>query len=327
MTRDVIRKYVIPRWLYTAVKVPKGSELRVDPDAFSNPTKYRMKLVALSMGSPNPTTYSSHNQTNEHPPWTHELLMDIDKSGCGALNLVSATPTAICGNLRRIRPIIGDANMGRSWRLITPYLLPRDEGLRVSVEWIKPQYISGEERLCGPDASGEVTFIAKGYKPDGYPAMLAGRVDGFTGRETNGFIRGNAQLMNSVDLFNNGKTEIYITEFLFKETDFYVHWTAGEGGDVPFYFPSGNAFNFAWQVNPTNPTFTQFMPQPRHIPTGLITPMVRTVDGGAESPLVYFFPPETWLDPKQALGVRLGNTSTESDTELHLCMIGELEVR
>lgn len=316
MVPEIIRKYTIPRWLYTSVIVPAGEEIRVEPDAFINSTKYRIKLIALSFGAPNPTAYHSNSQPNEHPSWTNQLLVDIGKSGCSDLNLVSGTLMALCGTTRYIRTMIGDSNMGRNWRLPTPYLLPRDEGLRVSVEWIRPQYdVSG--RAIGP-ASGEVTFMAKGYKPDGYPAMLAGRCDGFDSAG-----RGNVILMNSADLYNTGKTEMYITEFLFKEADKYYNVDRND------YFTTGNSLNFAWLINPTNPTFTQFMPQPRHIPTGLLAPMCRSLDGGQESPVAYYFPSDTWLDPKQAVSIRLGSTSITAggQTALHICLIGELEVK
>jgi hypothetical protein len=316
MIPEVIRKYTVPRWLYTSVVVPSGEEIRVDPDAFANNTKYRMHLIAMSFGAPNETPYTQvPAQPNEHPAWNHMLLIDIGKSGCSDMNLVSGTLTALCGNMRYVRSFTGDSNMGRNWRLPTPYLLPRDEGLRVSVEWIRPQYsISG--RGIGPATSGEVTFLAKGYKPDGYPAMLAGRV-----REFDSNNRGNAQLMNSADLFNNGKTEMYLTELLYKEHDLYYDNNSAR------WFMTGHSFNFAWQVNPTNPTFTQFMPQPRHIPTGLLAPMCRTLDGGSESPLVYFFPKGTFLDPKQAIGVKCASTADHDNIPLHICLIGELEVK
>jgi hypothetical protein len=323
MTPEVVRKYTVPRWYYTAVKVHHGETIRVEPDTFANSTKYRMKLTSLSFGSPNPTAYDAHAQPNEHPTWTNRLLVTVGKSNCGDMNLVAGSLSSLCGNLRRVRTVVADSNMARGWRLPTPYMVPRDEGLRVSVEWIKPQYTS-KSVAVGPEESGEVTFIAKGYKPDGYPAMLAGRVDSFAPGVAvvgAGASRGGMQLMNSADLFNNGKTEIYLTEFLFKELDKYY-----SGGDLD-WFTTGNSFNFAWQVNPSNPTFTQFMPQPRHIPGGLLAPMTRGMDGGAESPLVYFFPEGTYLDPKQALSVHLGNTTTTGDIEVHVCLAGELEVK
>ena len=321
MRPEIVRKYTVPRWYYTSVVIPPVAELRVEPDAFANSTKYRMKLISMSFASPNQTPYAAlPNQPAQHPSWTNRLLVDIGKSGCSDLNLVSGTLTALCGNMRRVRTIFGSINMGRNWRLPTPYLLPRDEGLKVSVEYVKPQYAITAGYPVGPTTSGEVTFLAKGYDADGYPAMLAGRHAGF-GDEN----RGDAVLLNSADLFNNGKKAIYLTEFLFVEKDLYYD------SDKDVYFLTGNSFNFAWTVNPTNPTFTQFMPQPRHIPTGLLAPMCRTVDGGAESPLVYFFPEDTWLDPKQALSVRLGNTLASValvlPTELHICLAGELEVK
>jgi len=324
MVPEVIRKYTVPRWYYTSVVVPAESEIRVEPDAFANNTKYRMKLISLSFGSPNPAPYvAAPAQPAQHPTWTNRLLIDIGKSGCSDLNLVSGTLTALCGNLRRVRTLVGDTNLGRNWRLPTPYLLPRDEGLRVSVEYIKPQYKLNTYDV-GPTTSGEVTFIAKGYDAEGYPAMLAGHHDGF-GDEN----KGDIVLFNSADLFNNGKREIYLTEFLYKELESYYDNDPAHVAHPWFY--TGNSFNFAWQVNPTNPTFTQFMPQPRHIPTGLLAPMCRSIDGGAESPLVYFFPENTWLDPKQALSLNVASTVASiaaiPSTEVHMCLAGELEVK
>lgn len=316
MQQEIVRQYSVPNWLYTAVNVPGGEFLRVEPDAFANSTWARMRLIALTFGSPNPTAYHS-GVPQEHPTWTNRLLMDIGKSGCSDMNLVSGTISSLCAPQRRVRTIMGMANMGRSYRFQNPYVLPRDEGLRVSVEWIHPTYNTTYDDLAyatGPAASGEVTFIAKGYGPDGYPMMLAARCDSMPHF-------GDATLMNSADLFNRGKTEMYITELCFKDVDVY---TTGSGRDVEFLV--GHGFSFAWQVNPTNPTFTQWMPQPRHIPTALLTPLIRNFDAGAESPLAYFFPPDTFLDPKQALGIRLANDDSGA-IELHVCLVGELEVK
>lgn len=325
MRPDIVRKYTVPRWYYTHVTVPSLMELKVEPDAFANNTKYRMRLIALSFGSPNQPSYIL-GVPAEHPAWTNRLLVDIGKSGCSDMNIVSGTLTALCGNMRRIRTLAGSINMGRNWRLPTPYMLPRDEGLRVSVEFIKPQYTQGGLPVT-PNTTGEVTFIAKGYSADGYPAMLAGKHAGF-GDAAIPAQRGSAVLLNSADLFNNGKREIYLTEFCYKEMEAYYDNTPGHAAYPWFY--TGNAFNYAWTVNPANPTFTQFMPQPRHIPTGLLTPMCRNVDGGSESPLVYYFPQDTWLDPKQALGIRFGNTratvSTATSIEVHVALAAELEV-
>lgn len=317
--REVVRSYDVPRWLYGAITIKPLEEQRFEPDTFANSTKYRMLLRGLSFSAPNQTAYHDDVQPFEHPIWARNLMVNLGKSGCSDINLVPASLDALCGNLRRVRSIGGVANCGRAYRFMRPYLLPRDEGLRVSVEFIRPQYNpSGGVYAVGPANSGEVTFIAKGFRPNGYPAMLAGRVNTFDGDN-----RGDMQLMNSADLFNNGKTEIYLTELIFKELDVYTD--AGETADP--YFTTGNAFNFAWMVNPTNPTFTQWMPQPRNIPTALLTPQVRTIDGGQESPLVYWFPPATYLDPKQALSIHVANTASTTYTELHACLIGELEVK
>ena len=316
---NVVRKYTVPRWHYTGqLRVPDGEEIRVEPDVFANSTKYRERLIMMSFGSPNQTPYLlAPAQPVQHPPWARNLLVDIGKSGCSDLNLVPAPLTALCGNIRRLRTLLGDVNLPRTWRLPTPYMLPRDEGLRVSVEYIKPQYAVVAGNPVGPTTSGEVTFIAKGYGADGYPAMLAARHQGF-GDEN----RGDAVFFNSADLFNKGKDPVYLTEFCFTEKDLY--YDPSRQTDEQRFF-TGNSFNFGWTVNPSNPTFTQFMTQPRHIPGGLLAPMCRTMDGGSESPLVYFFPPDTWLDPKQAVSVRLANTNTV-DIELHITLAGELEV-
>lgn len=317
---EVIRQYTVPRWLYTMIKIPHAAEVRVEPDAFANSTRHRMKLIALTFGLPYTTPETAgHHIPNVHPSWTHHLLVDIGKSQCSDLNLVSGSLSAICANPRWFRNIGGDHNVGRNWRLPTPYMLPRDEGLRVSVEWIMPQYDITAGYQVGPNASGEVTFIAKGYHEDGYPAMLAGRVDEFTSASG---LKGQATAMNSADLFNRGRTPMWLTEFCFKERDVYQDTQDSN------YFYTGHACNFAWQINPSNPTFTQFMPQPRHIPTGLLTPLCfSSLGSDPEGPLAYFFPKGTFLDPKQAIGIRIGNTTPYEDIRLHICLIAEMEVK
>lgn len=320
MMIETTRQYTVPRWLYTMVRVPAAGEIRVDPDAFANSTRHRMRLIALSFGAPYeaPLTANPRHVPDVHPSWASRLLVDIGKSGCSDLNLVSGTLDVLCANPRWFRSIGGDFYMPRNWRLPTPYLLPRDEGLRVSVEWVMPQYmITGYQ--MGQNTSPEITFIAKGYYlNDGYPAMLAGRADPFTSAS---YVKGQSTLMNSSDLFNRGKSPMMLTEFSFKEMDVY------ERTDNVTYYWVGHGCNFAWMVNPSNPTFTQFMPQPRHIPTGLLTPLCFSGSSDPSSPRAYYFPKDTFLDPKQAIGIRLGNTTPAENIDLHICLIAEMEVK
>lgn len=323
----IVDRYTVPQWLHTQIEVPALSEVRVDPDALANNTWHRMRMIALTFGNNGPTTLAvpSHNIpiVDGHPGWASGLLADVGRSQCSDINLVSGSLTSLCGNMRRQRQMAGAVNMGRAYRLPTPCMIPRDEGLSVRCEYIRDPYASRDVTV-GPDVTDEVTFIAKGFYADGYPGMLAGRADGFTIVDNNGNRpdQGASVELISADLFNSGKKPLYLTELCFKEQDLLI-W-ADEGEDV--YTCTGAGMAFAWLVNPTNPTATKWMPASQCIPTGLLTPQCRNFDGGSDGPLAYFFPPATYLDPKQAVSVRLGNT-TEVAAKLRVCLIGELEVR
>jgi hypothetical protein len=328
---QIVQEYAVPRWLHTQIEVPAGSEVRIDSDAFANNTWHRMRLVALTFGNNGPTTFAAAGSppiADSHQAWASELLVDIGKSQCSDINLVSGSLTSLCANPRRQRQMVGAVNMGRTYRFPTPYLLPRDEGLSVRVEYIRDPYLDiVKNGVNGPDFTDEITFIAKGFYEDGYPGMLAGRADpfDFTPKEGSHLLQGTSVEMISADLFNGGKRPLYLTELCFKEMDLITSEVSGEF-PTTYRWLYGSGMTFAWLVNPTNPTATKWMVSSQCIPTGLLTPQCRNYDGGSDGPLAYFFPPKTYLDPKQAISIRLGNTLNNA-VPLRVCLIGELEVR
>jgi len=323
---EIIKQYAVPRWLHTQIAVPAGEEQRIDSDAFSNDTWHRMRLVALTFGNNQGdlnVVLSGFPMQDIHPTWASNLIVDIGKSRCSDMNLVSASLSSMCGNPRRQRQMFGVINMGRNYRFPTPYMLPRDEGLAVRVEYVRFPYADIGEIPVGPRITDELTFIAKGFYEDGYPGMLAGRADPFNiSAAATRPNQGASTEMISADLFNSGKGPLYLTELCFKEEDILTGVNKGKD----FYAFTGSGMTFAWLVNPTDPTATKWMPSSQCIPTGLLTPQCRNYDGGSEGALPYFFPPGTYLDPKQALSIRLGNTAV-ADVDLRVCLIGELEVR
>ena len=328
---QIAKQYGVPRWLHTQIEVPYGEEKRIDSDAFVNNTWHRMRLVALVFANEEPVVpvppFPVFPVIDSHPAWASGLLVDVGKSQCSDINLVSGSLTSLCGNQRRQRQMLGAVNLGRTYRFPTPYMVPRDEGLYVRVEYIRYPYneILLEEEIVVDMNSDELTFIAKGFFEDGYPGMLAGKADPFVNESVLGARpeQGSSTEMISADLYNSGKRPLYLTELCFKEQDI-VSWHSAK--EHPYVF-TGNGMAFAWLVNPTNPTATKWMPQSQCIPTALLTPQCRNYDGGSEGPLSYFFPPMTYLDPKQSISVRLGNTEGEENVKLKVCLIGELEVR
>jgi len=205
--------------------------------------------------------------------------------------------------------------MGRSYWLPTPYEIAPAEGLRVEVQARWPGYagLDGEGNFELKGTIPTLTFIAKGYDSDGYPVQLA--ASSVATMDPGG----PSVTLNSADLFNNGLKPVFITEFCFKELDAIII------NSESAYGWKGNGAQIAWRVNPSNPDFTQFMPNATTIPTGLLTPLDRCYDGGSEGPLCYWFPEDTYLDPKQALSVRLASESA-SEVDIRVCMFGQLEV-
>jgi len=318
------RGIIVPQWLYDAVQIPLEKEGECPPSSFENTTWSRMRLINLSFtGEYVLATERSAIPTIPmyHPPWARELLVDIGTSGYSDQNLVRASLATLCASPQHFREKQGANCMGRHLDLVTPYALPRDEGLAVAVEtrWSGFLYEvgeQGEERVRG--LFPEATFIAKGYDDKGFPVMLAG--------SSGDLVRsGQQQAFDSADLFNNGNGTAYLTSFHFKCLD-----TIYVTDELDFGW-KGSATHFGWRVNPTNMGFTPFMPNPLFIPTGNLTPMDRNYDGGAESPLVYWFPKNTYLDPRQELSVHFANirefvTELEVPDKINLCLHVELEV-
>ena len=302
--------YEVPYWVDSHVEVKKLSIGEIPASMFNNSTEYRLRLVGLSFAGPiTSTTPTVTTLPTRHPGWASNLLVDIGKSGCSDQNLVRSSLTNLCGTPRIQRQKWGANNMGRSYWLPKPYKLDQDEGLRVEVQ----------ARWPGYEYTG-MTFIAKGYDSDGYPVQLAAL--NFVSNLDPG---GAALVMDSADLFNRGRKPIYLTEFCYKGMDTVVIGYDKETG-ISTYGWDGDGCQIGWRINPSNPSFTQMMPNATTIPVGLLTPLDRCYDGGSESPLCYWFPQNTYLDPKQALAVRFSSEDESSELDVWVCMFGQLEV-
>ena len=311
MSQPIIRGFTVPQWLYGSIQIPYGKQNYLETGAFQNKSWFRMRLIGISFTSDYALDRSGTTVTTlptVHPTWSSDLLIDIGKSGHSDQNLVRSTLTNLCGTPFHDRQKWGANNMGRSYFLRKPYILPRDEGLEVEVENRWPGY---EDTGTIPPA----TFIAKGFTKSGYPAMLAGKTDKLK-------IPGGISTMSSVDLFNNGKEEMHIYEFCFKGMDTVIV------GAQSAYGWKGDGTQLAYRVNPANPDATSFMPSAQCIPVGNLTPGHRCYDGGSESPLCYWFNQEhpVYLEPKQEITIHVGNQSANDEAVLNICLFGELEV-
>lgn len=312
--------YEVPYWVDAAAEVKTLRTGNIPPSMFQNKTEYRLRLVGLSfIGEDTDTrTVTVTTLPTIHPIWASNLLVDIGKSGCSDQNLVRSSLTNLCGTVHKQRQKWGANNMGRSYWLPKPYELAPNEGLRVEAQarWQGFDDFANTGTLLGSIPT--LTFIAKGYDSDGYPVQLAASsVDTMD-------VGGPSVTLDSSDLFNNGKKPIFLTEFCFKEMDTIIINASSA------YGWKGSGAQIGWRVNPSNQDFTQFMPNATCIPTGLLTPLDRCYDGGSESPLCYWFPEDTYLDPKQALSVRLANEGVASgdgaEIDVRVCMFGQLEV-
>jgi len=292
MKQAIQRGYIVPRWLHYSAALPSEATTELPPTTFSNTTMYRWKLVGLSFVG-NPTTASAPYDEADGGLGTR-ILLELGKTGCGDMNLVPAPLTAFCAPPGLIRQHMGAYNLAYDVHLPRPYRLPRDSGLEVTV-----RNNNGAANLP------EITFLARGVDPKGYPVVLGGVV-------AEGLEPGNQVVMDSADLYNKGKTEVYLDRFSFKVVD--DKGTTWAEGLIPV----------SYLVNPT--TGENFMPGPTPIPVGNIAPMCRVYDASDEGPRVYTFPPNTYLYPRQRLGVKLTNL-TDADQDIHVCLFGELEVQ
>lgn len=307
--------YEVPYWVDSHVEVKKLLVGEIPSSVFQNNTEYRLRLVGLSfVGEITATTPAVTTLPTRHPGWSSLLLVDIGKSGCSDQNLVRSSLTNLCGTPRIARQKWGANNMGRSYWLPTPYRIEPEEGLRVEVQARWPGFDAVDDLGTVLGTIPLLSFVAKGYDIDGYPVQLAGM------RLVNLEMGGSAVALNNGDLFNNGKKPLFLTQFCFKGLDTVIINTSSD------YGWNGCGAQLGWRVNPANPAYTQMMPNPSPIPVGLLTPLDRCYDGGSESPLCYWFPADTYLDPKQALSVRFSNIDDTNELDVRVCMFGQLEV-
>lgn len=303
---------LVPRWKYQPVDVPYLEEAAALPSVFNNDTWWRWRLIGLSFCADNDETRSSlPNWPINYADWARYILVDIGKSGRSDQNVIAGTLASLCPSPRLRRQKMGANQVGRVFNLETPYLLPRNQGLRVKVHNRMWKYGEGSASAQLP---AYTAFMAKGVDASGQPKLLAG--------ETEEVLNiGSSVTLKSADLFNDGKDPIWLTQFCYKDM------SALYSTDDQAFFYRGSGANIGWSVNPDNSSVTQFMPSSSCIPVGCLAPMGVTFDGGLEGPLCYSFPKNTYLDPTQKLSVRLGSLKDSGAITLHICLFGELEVR
>jgi len=295
---QIERGYETPRWLHEEIGIPAGETVKVAPSTFANTSMYRWRLVSLAVAGQVVVAEPPFNTVDGGI--SRRTVVEVGKSGCSDENLVQTALNGYCSTTLHTRQHLGANDLATDIRFPVPYELPRDQGLRVTVANL----------LAPPDETTlpEITFLAKCFKRDGQPAILAGRIG-------SGLEPEQQANMDSADLFNRGRESIWITRLLFKTPN----WR-DEDND-----PYGRGMvHIGYRVNPT--FGTQWMPNPTPIPVGCLAPMVRLYDDKDEGPRVRVFPANTYLYPRQRMGFTLQNITSQRQA-VHLCLFGELEVK
>jgi hypothetical protein len=276
---------------------------------FDNETVWRWRLHSLSFTNPvNDTMPKDY----EYDGWARSLIVEIGKTGCADQNIVEGSLSNITANQYKLRQKYGGVCMGVDMRLPSPYKLPRDTGFEVKVQNLHKDY----PILVPP------TIIFRGRREDGEPIILAG--EGSRPNAAGIAIAPNTvQAIKSADLFNKGRREVWIDRIILKDIDAYYHL---EEPAVAARSTKGTWIG--WMINPT--TGTQWMPVDQPIPVGNLAPMgwrnpPNTLTFTNLGPRSYYFPPLTYLYPRQRLGIRWGNTLT-SPLGVHVCLQVEMEV-
>jgi hypothetical protein len=149
--------------------------------------------------------------------------------------------------------------------------------------------------------------------------MLAGYIKSDT---TASLGIGAKSIIRHADMFNNGRSAMKLYEMMLTAgtlravSDSETHYA------TTYKYRTLN--EVAWRVNPS--TGVQWMPDPNPIPVGNIAPFNRAFwDFQDEGPRAYIFPPNTVLEPKQRLGIKVVNMSESAQT-IDVCVFGLLEV-
>lgn len=316
-TAKIETGYWPPRWIHQkGINVPlTWNDAEAHPSTFINETMHRMRLVALSFTA---DWRDPGQDYPNHPNWANRVLVDIGKSGRSDMNAVPASISALCATPQPRRPrVLGYLGSSYTYdypgvetRLPRPFRLPRDQGLEVKLSHLDPA-------AAAIDDSPRLTFIARGTREDGQHAILAGEVASL-GRDDP------AVILDSSDLYNNGEQDVFIKTLAVKSK--LKAMTGSLELDKRW---NGFLSNLGITINPT--CGTAWMPNDDTIPIGNVMPMSSVHDPSDVGPRAYLFPRDTWLEPTQAISVRLYRQDTLEDTstlhKINVCMFGELEVR
>jgi len=295
--------HISPRWLsVNDVQLPTGTITQVPASDLANETIHPMKLHHLVFTN----DYVLGSGPLTHGNWSEYILLELGKSGCSDSNLVAGDLNALsCTPRPRINKWpwgdIADTttiqNPCRTYTFKTPYRLPRDTGIDVTVG----------NRTAGTDFS-KLTFVAKGFTDEGKPRILAG--------DLAAIVQGASVMIDSADLYNKGLTEINMVNF-----SIGAKTVAVDEHQADIWDPTGT--RTGWLINPTSGM--SWMPAPQVIPAGNIAPLSALPDEGDNQPRVYTFPPNTYLLPEQHLSVKLTNYYS-AILKVNVSVIGELEV-
>jgi hypothetical protein len=125
--------------------------------------------------------------------------------------------------------------------------------------------------------------------------------------------------IHNADLFNDGKETIKMHEMVLTTSQLIYAETAGT------VFSAPELERVSWRVNPTSGP--EWMPQSEPIPAGNIAPFNRGANDLTDrGPKAYVFPDGIRLNPRQRVGIKVGNLSSTKTQTFDLCLFGLMEV-
>ena len=304
-----------PRWLHQRIKIPAGEFVRMDPGVFANTEMWPWALhwmsvtgtVVLDTGEPD----YEYDQTVGGV--ARRLLFEVGHSQYGDINLVYGMTDAFLGSNEAQLNHWDVVDQACKFKFPVPYSLAPDTGIIAEVQSLNSSAIA----IWNPG------IIINGYHEHTKSPRETAMLGGYIKSTTTKYLANNATAkIRYADMFNDGRTPMKLYEMMLTPGAFRCSVDSQTRYTTLYKYQALN--ELAWRINPSSGV--PWMPRPAPIPVGNIAPFNRGIwDFNDVGPRSYMFPPNTVLEPKQRLGVKVGNMSA-SDQTIDVCVFGLLEV-
>lgn len=304
-----MRRYWSPQWLYkSAVKIGAYGTNDLPSSYFRNllPYPYELHWIAVT-GVP---ALADEGGFHLNAGIARTVRMNLSISSEGDINYIRTLGATLMSPTHAYHHHFGRFAVGHHLKLPKETIIPADGGLEVSVKNPGNAWTYSDYDYLSALFNGYTLPVGKDGPRNPHHLACIGPAD---------LVADGVWNFDCADLQNDGKNDLHVLELILNDVKDPSDGTYGIG-----------AVQVQWLVNPT--LGIPWMPEGEHMPVGNICPFndVQLPLTGADffggsGAWAYEFPPNTFLMPRQRLGIELRDLSGENQT-LNISLFGSLEV-